>query len=374
MRYYLSAGEASGDLHASRLMMALRRADSEAQFSFMGGPGMRAAGGECIIRSEELAFMGFKDVMLHYKEIQKAGKSVQKYLLESRPDVVICVDYPGFHFRYLLPFVHRHLPHTRLVYYIPPKVWAWKRYRIRQLRTLTDLVLCIFPFEVPFFEKYQLPQAKYMGNPSMDAVLSYLQSSRQPESEESPSLALVCGSRQSEIRKNLPTMLRVARDFPQYTPVIPVARGLPTQLFEEIHGIEHAKLVYNDTYGVIRRASAALVTSGTATLETALLGTPQVVCYAVGGGWLANWVFRHLFTAPYISLVNLNAGKEVVKELFGGKFTVKNIRSALAELLPDAKDPLPRSTMLHEYDLLRDHLKPDRSVADTAAREILNLF
>lgn len=374
MKYFLSVGEASGDLHASRLMKALRARDPEAEFIYMGGPRMREQGGVCIRHSEDLAYMGFLDVLRHYPQIRRAAQRVRRVLLQERPDVVVCVDYPGFHLRYILPFVRAHLPQTRLVYYIPPKVWAWKSYRIRQLREQTDLVLCIFPFELPFFRARDLMQAYYVGNPSMEAVSEFDKETISTALVGEPSLALVCGSRKSEIRKALPLMLRVASCFPRYTPVVPMAPGLSSHDFDGIPGIDRARLVEGNTFRVVKQATAALVTSGTATLETALLGTPQVVCYPVAGGVFPNLVFRFFFGVRYISLVNLNADCPLVAELFGSKFRDETVREELAKILPEYADAHPRAEMLQGYRQLRMLLDPERTPSVAAAEKILSLF
>lgn len=373
MKCFVSAGEASGDLHGSRIITALRKASPGLQVAVMGGPLMRKAAQQCVCQSEEVAYMGFIDVALHLNDIRKAARKVQQYLLHERPNVVVCIDYPGFHLRYVLPFVRKHLPNTRIVYYIPPKVWAWKKQRIRTLRQQTDLVLCIFPFEVPFFQQHHLPQAVYVGNPSVAEVEQYLQSAP-PPTQTPPTLALVCGSRTAEIKANLPLMLRIAAAFPTYKAVIPMAPGLSQTLYAQIPGIEQAEIVEGDTYGVIRNASAALVTSGTATLETALLGTPQVVCYAVKGGKLANFVFRHFFHIPYISLVNLNAGKEVVQELYGGLFRYNTVYQALHQLLVPQTNNSTRNKMLKQYKELQQQLHTTLPAEQVAAQQILALL
>lgn len=365
MKYFLVVGEASGDLHASNLMRALRQKDPESLFAFMGGPLMREEGGECIVRSEDMAFMGIVDVIKHLGTIREAARKVQSALLEQKPDVVICVDYAGFCFKYVLPFAKKYLPSSKVVYYIPPKVWAWKKHRINKLRTHTDMVLCIFPFEVDFFSHNNLPQARYVGNPTMESVQNYLNTNPKLEPSQ-PSIALLCGSRQSEIKQNLPAMLRAGATFPDYKLIIAAAPGVPKTLYERViaeTGVE-ADLVFGDTYGVVRQAKVALVTSGTATLETALLGTPQVVCYAVRGGGLANFLFKNFFTIPHISLVNLVASKEVVQELYGGLFTERNITQALTPLLHDSPE---RKEMLQDYKIIEQKLITNEPAAHVAA-------
>lgn len=368
MRYFLVVGETSGDLHAARLMDQLRKLDDRAEFAYMGGKQMSERGGTCIARAEEVAFMGIVDVATHLPLIRKTAKKVQQALLDFRPDAIICVDYAGFCFRYILPFAKVHLPASKVVYYIPPKVWAWKKHRIRKLRTLTDLVLCILPFEVAFFEKHKLTHAHYVGNPTYETIAGYSHTAADPEEEY---VALLCGSRRSEVQMNLPLMLQVTADL-GVRAVIAAAPDIEPGLIKEIVGHHtHVQIVQGDTYGVVSGAHAALVTSGTATLETALLGTPQVVCYAVRGGHLANFVYTHFFTAPYISLVNLIAGHEVVPELFGGLFRKETVRQHLSRLM---QDPAARTTMLRGYDEVRQKLRTDTSASENAATRILRLL
>ncbi len=372
MKYFLIVGEASGDLHASNLMKALLDRDPDAQFMYVGGEKMRAVGGTCVARSEDLAYMGVIDVLLHYGDIHRGGVAVQAALLDFRPDVVVCVDYAGFNFRYILPYVKEKLPATKVVYYIPPKVWAWKKSRIATLRSRTDLVLCIFPFEVDFFAKHRLPQAKYIGNPSLDTIRDF-ERSDEVDGSSLPEkyIALLPGSRKSEIRANLPVMLEAAKAFPDYKVVIAGAPGASLSLYLSIPGVEKSDILFGETYQVVRYARVALVTSGTATLETALLGTPQVVCYAVRGGGLANFVFKHFFSVSYISLVNLIADREVVSELFGGLFRLDRIILALRSLLADGTE---RVEMLSSYAEVRRRLHTPHYAATTAAEEILALL
>lgn len=370
MDYFLIAGEASGDLHASKLMCALRELDPEAHFAYMGGERMRAVGGRCVQPAEEMAYMGLVDVVKHYPEIRRGRDRVREALRSVRPDVVICVDYGTFCLRYILPFVRRELPETKIVYFIPPKVWAWKQWRVRQLRRDCDLVLCIFPFEIPFFRTHGLDRVTYVGNPTYEEVVAYLDREESPV-EECPTIALLSGSRRSEVEMNLPIMLEaIAPVAERFRPVIAGVETLPDALYREIidrSGVA-AEVRYGETYRILRGAEAALVTSGTATLETSLLGTPQVVCYATRAGRMVNYVFDHLFSVPYISLVNLIAGREVVPELFGGRCRVLEIRTALLPLLSDTPE---RREMLEGYDEVRRHLATDDAPASRRAAEVV---
>ncbi len=369
MNYFLVAGEASGDLHTSRLMKELRSLDPSASFTFMGGPRMREVGGECVIASEHLAFMGFVDVAKNIGTIREAGKALQTALINTRPDVVICTDYASFCFQYVLPFVRKQLPQTKIVYFIPPKVWAWKKGRIKRLRTDTDLILSIFPFEIPFFQQQQLDQVKYIGNPTLEQVQQFLSSYEATDCP--PYIALLPGSRRSEVNQNLPTMLQVANSFPDLHIKIAGTSSLPREVYTPLlEGVKEVELVFDDTYRVVKGARAALVTSGTATLETALLGTPQVVCYAQRAGYLANFIFKHLFTTPYISLVNLVADEPVVQELFGGLFKEDKIWNALAPLTMEGEK---RSKMLEQYQEIKEKLQTAQPSSRLAAEAILEL-
>lgn len=374
MKYFLVVGEASGDLHASRLMIALRAEDPDASFAFVGGPLMREIGGLEVHRSESLSFMGFSAVLKNLFYLSKVGHKVQQAMLDFHPDVVICVDFSGFCFRYILPFAHENLPLAKVVYYIPPKVWAWKRWRVSKLRQLTDLVLTIFPFEVSFFRNEGLTNVRYVGNPTLEAVDEYLQKGHFSD-YGSGYIALLCGSRVGEVRENLPLMIRVLQETGRRG-VLAVAPTISDHLLDEIIAPEDRRslsVVRGDTYGVVRGADAALVTSGTATLETALLGTPQVVCYAVNGGVLANLAFDRLFSIPFISLVNLIVGEEVVRELFGGDFTDKKVLGALLPLFSETEE---RRKMLSGYAKVRGALSDPGSVpaSVSAARAILALL
>lgn len=367
MKYFFVAGEASGDLHTSTVMGALSSLDTEAHFAYMGGAKMRALGGDCIVASESLAYMGVLDVLKNINKIRQAARQVQEGLLRHRPDVVVCVDYAGFCFRYILPFVREHLPNTKIAYYIPPKVWAWKKGRIKTLRSHTDLVLSIFPFEVSFFQEHQLPQVQYVGNPSMEEIDEYL--SQAVTKEESPYIALLPGSRRSEVELNLPSMLQVASSFPDMRIKVAGTSDLPKEVYGTLG--DRAELVIGNTYGILHGARAALVTSGTATLETALIGTPQVVCYAHKAGRLANFVFERFFSTPFISLVNLVAGREVVSELYGGLFREEKIWSALSPLLSGGYE---RAQMMSGYREVRQKLQTETTPSVATAKAILNLI
>lgn len=339
MKYYLIAGEASGDLHASNLMRALQAEDAEADFRFLGGDLMQSVGGTLVKHYREMAFMGFIPVLMNLRTILRNMKLCQEDIRQYAPDVVILVDYPGFNLK-MAKFVKTVL-HLPVHYYISPKIWAWKQYRIKAFRKYVDYIYSILPFEPAFFRKLNY-EVDYVGNPSLDSVAGYQARAvdrvhflRTNQLEDKPILALVAGSRRQEIRDNLPTMLRVAARFPQFQAVIAGAPGIHPDEYKPFLGGNQAKVLFGQTYPLLQHSAVALVTSGTATLETALFRVPQVVCYYVKGGRLVNFVFRHFFHTPYISLVNLIAGREVVQELFGARFSEKNITEELERILTD---------------------------------------
>ncbi len=358
MKYYLIAGEASGDLHASNLMAALRDEDPQAEFRFFGGDLMRAVGGTCVMHYRQMAYMGIIPVLLHARTIARNMRLCLGDIRAWRPDVVIPVDYPGFNLR-IARYVHDTL-HTPVCYYISPKIWAWKRGRIYTIRRSVDRMLCILPFETDFYRSLDYT-VDYVGNPSVDAVENFRRSAVAgvaPVADDGrPLLAVLAGSRRNEIAENLPTMLDVARRFPTLRPVVAGAPGLTMDDYRRSLGRQDAlpEIVFDRTYELLAHAHVALVTSGTATLEAALFRVPQVVCYAVGGGRLANYVFDHFFRVPYISLVNLIVGEPVVPELFGGRFTRQRITDALARLIEDTPE---RRQMLDGYDRMIQRLGP----------------
>ena len=353
MKYYLIAGEASGDLHASNLMKALKTEDPEAGFRFFGGDLMQAAGGTLVKHYREMAYMGIIPVLLNLRTILRNMQICREDIRSYAPDIVILIDYPGFNLK-IAKFVKTQLG-LPVYYYISPKIWAWKKYRIRSFRRYVDRMFCILPFEVDFFKSLNYP-VDYVGNPSVDAVSSFLDAGKGRDdtfAEDNglsgkPVLAILAGSRKAEIKQNLPTMLSVAAAFPEYEPVIAGAPGLTPADYKQVTGEgPGGAIVYGQTYHLLRHASVALVTSGTATLEAALFRVPQVVCYYVGGGRLVNFVFDHFFHVPFISLVNLIAGKEVVRELFGARFSYQKIRDELEKIMDNTAY---RNEMLEGYD------------------------
>ncbi len=359
MKYYLIVGEASGDLHASHLMAALKTEDVQAEFRFIGGDLMAAEGGTMVKHYKELAYMGFIPVLLHLRTILANMKRCKEDIVRWKPDVVILVDYPGFNLD-VAKFVHAKTQ-IPVYYYISPKIWAWKEYRIKNIKRDVDELFSILPFEVEFFEgKHQYP-IHYVGNPTMDEVTAFLKDNtdrpeefiRENDLEEKPIIALLAGSRKQEIKDNLPDMLRAASAFPQYQLVLAGAPSITPEYYRQYVGDAKVKIVFGQTYRLLQHAQAALVTSGTATLETALFRVPQVVCYHTPIGKVISFLRRHILKVKYISLVNLITDREVVKELVADTMTVDNMRDELNRLL---NDTAYRNAMLEGYTYLAERL------------------
>lgn len=353
MKYYLIVGEASGDLHASNLMRTLQHEDPQAEFRFFGGDLMKAVGGTCVKHYRELAYMGFIPVLLHLRTIFRNMDFCKKDVEAWQPDVLILVDYPGFNLK-IAEYIKRHTQ-IPVYYYISPKIWAWKEYRIKNIKRDVDELFSILPFEVDFFKKHQYP-IHYVGNPCVDAVDDFRRKGQETFSEfvtangleDKPIIALLAGSRRQEIKDNLTRMIEAARSFPQYQFVVAGAPGIEPDFYKRYID-SSTKIVFGQTYRLLQQAEAALVTSGTATLETALFRVPQVVCYYISAGKLVSFLRRHILKVKYISLVNLIADREVVTELVADGMTVSNIKKELAKIISGGNG---RSRMLSEYDRL----------------------
>lgn len=353
MKYYLIVGEASGDLHASNLMKALKEADASAEFRFVGGDLMAAVGGTCVKSYKDMAYMGFIPVLLHLRTIFRNMDYCKGDIVSWNPDVLILVDYPGFNLK-IAEYIRAH---TRIpiYYYISPKIWAWKEYRIKNIKRDVDELFSILPFEVDFYRKHQYP-IHYVGNPCVDAVSAFLDSKKTDSQgfvrkhglTDKPIVALLAGSRKQEIKDNLTRMIAASKEFPDYQFVVAGAPGIEPEFYRNYMD-EYTQIVFGETYPLLQHATAALVTSGTATLETALFRVPQVVCYYTAAGKLVSFLRRHILKVKYISLVNLIAGKEVVTELVADGMTVPNIRKELRAILPSG---MQRTRMLEDYDRL----------------------
>ena len=352
MKYYLIVGEASGDLHASNLMKALVAEDPEAEFRFFGGDLMTAVGGTCVKHYRELAYMGFIPVLLHLRTIFSNMDRCKHDIEAWKPDVLILVDYPGFNLK-IAAYIKKHTQ-IPIYYYISPKIWAWKEYRIKNIRRDVDKLFSILPFEMDFFRGHHYP-VDYVGNPCVDAVDSFLSTDTETKEQfyqrlnlesSRPVIALLAGSRKQEIKDNLSRMMEASRSFPQYQFVIAGAPGIALEFYSH-YLTDGAKIVFGETYRLLRHSEAALVTSGTATLETALFRVPQVVCYYTAAGKLVSFLRRHILRVKYISLVNLVSGSEVVTELVADGMTVDNIRRELSAIIEGG---FRRMQMLSGYD------------------------
>ena len=371
MKYYLIVGEASGDLHASHLMKSLQKEDPEATFRFFGGDLMTAVGGTRVKHYKELAYMGFVPVLLHLRTIFRNMALCKKDIMQWQPDAVILVDYPGFNLK-IAKYLHKNRKNRPAIYYyISPKIWAWKEYRIKNIKRDVDELFSILPFEVPFFEQKHHYPIHYVGNPTADEVRSFLEDNPpHPRTPAPPIIALLAGSRKQEIKDNLPAMLEAVKQFPDYQCVVAGAPGIEDAYYEEFIKGASVEIVHNKTYDLLSRSTAALVTSGTATLETALFNVPQVVCYKTPVPRLIRFAFNHIIKCKYISLVNLIADKEVVQELLADRFSVKNIREELSKILPGQTG---REQMLQGYEEIRKALG-DTCAPDNAAKLMVSLL
>ncbi|MDR0768879.1 MAG: lipid-A-disaccharide synthase [Dysgonamonadaceae bacterium] len=341
MKYFLVAGEASGDLHASNLMKSLKKIDRDADFRFFGGDLMQSVGGTLLKHYKEMAYMGFIPVALHLKTIFRNLNLCKREIAAYVPDRVILIDYPGFNLK-IARYVKENL-HIPVCYYISPKIWAWKEKRIHLIRKYVDRMLCILPFEPDFYRKHNYA-VEYVGNPTVDAIAagnfsteSFDEFISSNQLASKPIIALLAGSRKQEIKDNLPFMLEASAAFGNYQPVIASAPGIAPDFYRPFMAKYPAGIIFGATYRLLQHAKAALVTSGTATLETALFCVPQAVCYKTPFKRLFGFIWRHFFKVRYISLVNLIVGKTVVKELFNETFSTKNIREELDNLLNNRK-------------------------------------
>ena len=352
MKYYLIVGEASGDLHASNLMKALKEVDSDAQFRFFGGDLMTAVGGTRVRHYKETAFMGFVPVLLNLRKIFTNMSMCKKDVVEWSPDALILVDYPGFNLS-IAEYIHKNTD-IPVYYYISPKIWAWKEHRIKNIKRDVDELFSILPFEVEFFRKHDY-KINYVGNPCVDAVTAYRDGYKESCDEflaaaglpDKKIVALLAGSRKQEIESNLPMMLDAMDKYPDYVPVIAKAPGIDREYYSSFLQGRRA-LLFEGTYRLLMHSYAALVTSGTATLETALFRVPQVVCYATPMPKLYSWLRKKFLKVKYISLVNLIADREVVTELVADTMRPECLDAEVKKLLEQDSDY--RNRMFKEYD------------------------
>lgn len=369
MKYYIIAGEASGDLHASNLLIALKEKDPEANFRCWGGDLMKAAGGEIVKHYRELAFMGFAEVVLHLRTILHNLRFCKQDILEYQPDTLILVDYPGFNLR-IAEFAHN--AGFRVIYYISPQVWAWKKSRAYQIREYVDKMFVILPFEAEFYRKYNY-SVEYVGHPLLDVIpRPSIYSDREDFVRQNhltgkPIIALLPGSRKQEISRMLPVMASLIARQPDFEFVVAGAPSSDLEYYYKILGYDPPVILHNQTHELLKHAFAALVTSGTATLETALHRVPQVVCYK--GGAVSYMIARRLVDIKFISLVNLIMDKQVVKELIQHDFNADNLNHELEMILNENW----RRVILSEYETLAEKLG-GKGASVRAAEGIFNFL
>jgi len=373
VKYFFIAGEASGDLHASHLMRELKKEDPQAEFRYFGGDLMEAEGGTLLKHYREMAYMGFITVVRNLDKIKANFKLAEAELLAWKPDVLVLVDYPGFNLR-MAKFAKEH--NIRTFYYISPKIWAWKTKRVKKVKKFIDEMFTIFPFETEFYAKYDYP-VRYVGNPTVDELAV------RPNQDETfdafvsrnqlsgkPLIALLAGSRKQEINNILPVMTDAAARFPEYEFVLAGAPSQPEEFYRQVLKRKEIPIVFNQTYELLQQSKAALVASGTATLETAVLNIPQVVCYKMELGKIARWGRPFLLKIPYFSLVNLIVDREIVTELFQDHCTVDTVSTELKKILDNKSY---REKMLADYDEMRQRLG-EPGCAARAAKQMVELL
>jgi len=364
MRYYIIAGEASGDLHGSNLINSLRQEDQQAIIRCWGGEKMQAAGATLVKHYRELAFMGFAEVIKNLPTILRNLRFCKTDIRSFRPDVLICIDYPGFNLRMAK---WAHAQKIRVVYYIAPQVWAWKESRVKEMKQTIDQLLVILPFEKDFFASRWQWNVDYVGHPLVQVIDNAKQQPTYEPLSVKPIVALLPGSRAQEIAKKLPVMLAVSRSFPDHQFVVAKAPGTPDAFYTDLLAdFPNVQLVNDQTYALLQQAKAALVTSGTATLETALFGVPQVVCYK--GSWLSYQIGKRLVRVPFISLVNLIMNKAVVTELIQDEMTAASLTDALQALL---NNPTKRKQVASDYAQLHQLLSQRGNASAQAASLII---
>ena len=353
MRYYIIAGEASGDLHASNLVAEIKKKDKKAEFRGCGGDKMKTQGVDLLKHYRTMAYMGFVEVAVNLRKVLRNIAQTKKDIMEYQPDAVILVDYPGFNFR-IAKFAHE--KGFKVFYYISPQVWAWKRRRVRKIKASVDKMLVILPFEEEFYRRYGV-DVIYVGNPLLDELAKFGTSNRSiflrrnSLGEKREIIALLPGSRKQEVKRMLPVMLKMVPRFPDYQFVVAGVSSLDKDLYKGIMGNTDAFYIEDQTYELLQNSSAALVTSGTATLETALLTVPEVVCYKATG--FSYRLAKAMIKVKFISLVNLVMDKEVVKELIQGDLNEENLAVELELLLHNSKR---QRRLLEDYDELRYHM------------------
>lgn len=366
MKYYIIAGEASGDLHGSNLIKELKKLDAAADIRCWGGDLMAAAGGKVVKHYRDLAFMGFIEVIKNLSTILNNLKFCKQDINSFQPDVLVLVDYPGFNLRIAKWSKQQGF---KVIYYISPQVWAWKESRTKTIKEVVDKMLVILPFEKDFFAKWNY-KVEYVGHPLAQVVNDYLEQHTPQIISNKPIIAVLPGSRKQEVATKLPIMLSVAKDFPEYNFVVAKAPSLDESFYDAIlKDYPNTKTVKNQTYNLLSQAKAALVTSGTATLETALFGVPQVVCYK--GSPISYQIAKRLIKIKYISLVNLIMDKPIVTELIQNELTTANIKKELEDIL---KNPVRIEKIKADYQQLKNSLHQKESASSRAAQEIIGFL
>jgi lipid-A-disaccharide synthase len=377
MKYYLVAGEASGDLHGSNLMKELKLADADARFQFFGGDLMQAVGGELVKHYREMAFMGVVNVALNLKTISRNMEICKTGLLRFQPDVLILIDYPGFNLR-IAEFAKKH--NIRVFYYISPKLWAWKTYRVKKIKAFVDEMFTIFPFETDFYKKYQF-KVNYVGNPVLDSIAEFRKKALSKgvffetnKLDTRPVVALLAGSRVQEINRTLPLMVKIAGLFPQFQFVVAGVNSVDPKLYQKNIEGTGLRIIFDQTYDILNNAHTALVASGTAALETALFNVPQTVIYKIEGGWLVDFIFRNLIfkrnKMPGVSLPNIIMNKLIISEFIQMKMTFENVKAEMEKLLFDEDY---RQKILTDYIHLKEIMGESGS-SKRAAQKMVELL
>ena len=367
MKYYIIAGEASGDLHGSNLIKELKKIDTAAVIRCWGGDKMQEAGGELVMHYRELAFMGFWEVIKNIFTILRHLKFCKKDIVEFQPDTLILIDYPGFNLRIARWAKQKGL---RIIYYISPQVWAWKENRVKMMKECIDKMLVILPFEKDYFKNKWNWEVEYVGHPLVEVVESFKRRAASYELNKKPVIALLPGSRKQEILKKLPVMLEVAKEFPDYSFIVAKAPGANESFYDALlKNYSNVSSVSGQSYELLLKSKAALVTSGTATLETALFGVPEVVCYK--GSFLSYQIGKRLVKVKFISLVNLIMDKLVVKELIQDDLNKENLKKELSQILIDE---IRIASIKKDYVALKQLLSEGGNASAKAASSIVNFL
>ena len=366
MKYYIIAGEASGDLHGSNLIRELKKLDPTSEMRCWGGDKMEAAGADLVKHYRDLAFMGFAEVLMNLRTIFRNLAFCKEDILQYKPDALILIDYPGFNLRIAKWAKEQGF---KVIYYISPQVWAWKENRVKMMKECIDKMLVILPFEKDYYEKNWNWEVEYVGHPLVEVIDNYRHEANS-FAKGKTIIALLPGSRKQEILKKLPVMLEVSKSFPHFEFIVARAPGVEDEFYESlIREYSNVSYVTDRTYDLLSQSSAALVTSGTATLETALFGVPEVVCYK--GSFLSYQIGKRVIRVKYISLVNLIMDKLVVKELIQNDLTLENLRTELQELL---SNEYRRSQLKSDYQQLKDILSKGGNASAKAAASIIKFL